>query len=69
MGDKMNREDLLTILCAGIHVAKVDENLDSTEKKLLSQLVEAMKLTEEERVMLTNRKLALSELIQNLSSD
>ena len=64
----VTREDLLIILCIGVHVAKVDERFDESEKKLLSQLAGLMKLTDEEKSSFKNRKETLSELIDRLSS-
>ena len=62
------REDLLTILCIGVHVAKVDDRFHELEKMLLGQLAGLMNLTDEEKSILKNRRATLSELIDRLSS-
>ena len=64
----VTREDLLTALCIGVHVAKVDRNFDETEKRILSELADLIKLTDDEKERLVNREATLAELIDRLSS-
>ena len=68
-GAMVTREDLLTILCIGVHVAKVDDRFHELEKMLLGQLAGLMELTDEEKSRLKNRRATLSELIDHISSN
>ena len=64
----VTRDDLVTILRIGIHVAKVDSSFDDMEKHLLLRLARAMKISDEERATMQQDGAKLSELIGRLSS-
>lgn len=65
----VTREDLLTILCFGAHVAKVDGHFHELEKKLLGQLAELMKITTDEKKRIMNREETLFDLLDQMSSN
>lgn len=64
----VTREDLLTALCIGVHVAKVDRNFVESEKRILGELADLIKLTDDEKERLVNREATLAEMIDRLSS-
>ena len=64
----VTREDLLTALCIGVHVAKVDQNFVESEKRILGELADLIKLTDDEKERLVNREATLAEMIDRLSS-
>lgn len=64
----VTREDLLTALCIGVHVAKLDQNFAESEKRILGELADLIKLTDDEKERLVNREATLAELIDRLSS-
>ena len=63
----VTRDDLLTILRIGIHVAKVDSSFDEEEKHLLLRLARSMNVRNDERATLREDGVKLSELIARLS--
>lgn len=68
MGD-ITREDLKIILLFALHMARVDEVFDVSEKKLLARFVELAHLSEEERTGLADAGRSLSHGLDSLSSD
>ncbi len=64
----VTREDLLTILTFGVHIAKVDGDFSQLEKFMLGQLAGLMDISAEEKTRLRDRKETLFELLDNMSS-
>jgi len=64
----ISREELLTIMLFGLHIAKIDNNMDVWERKMLVRFAEAIHLTDEERVGLSKGGVSLSEKMKNLNT-
>lgn len=63
----MTRDDLITILSFGVHLAKVDNDFVAWEKKALAAYAKAMNLTEEERLQMLSREVSLGRGLKQLS--
>jgi len=63
----ITRQDLLTILRFGIHVARVDSDFSPLERTLLKRLSDTIKLTAPEQKDLANGDASLATGLQKLS--
>ena len=65
----MTREDLKLILRMSIHMARVDQELNLEERRILMRFADAMRLSALERERLMGKTLTLGEALKKLSSD
>jgi len=65
----ISRDELMTILMFGVHIAKLDRNFDVWERKILSRFAAAMHLSEKERGALAHQRTSLIKGLQSLESD
>jgi len=64
----ITRQDLTTILLFGIHIAKIDDNFDVWEKRILKRFADRMHLSDAERAELLHQEISLGRELRNLSS-
>ena len=65
----VTREDLKLILRMSIHMARVDQELNLEERRILMRFADAMRLSALERERLMGKTLTLGEALKKLSSD
>ena len=66
--DSLTPRDIEIILTFALHVAKVDQEFDVYERKILRHLVAVMGVTEEMKEHLLQEEKFLNELLESLSS-
>jgi tellurite resistance protein len=65
---KISRDELMTILMFGVHIAKLDSNFDVWERKILARFAAAMRLSDKERGALAHQRISLSKGLHSLES-
>ena len=63
-----SREELKTILLFAVHLAKLDDDFDPWEKKILRRFATEMGLTDEEKQNLAQAKVSLIKSLRSLKS-
>lgn len=64
---ELTRDDLKTTLLFALHIARVDQDFDGSEKNILSRFIELVGFTDADRVELADAGKSLSERLNNLS--
>jgi tellurite resistance protein len=64
----ITRQDLRTILRFGIHIARVDNEFVTLEKKMLERIADSIGLTPQERQEIIQGEASLAEGLKRLSS-
>ena len=64
----ISRDELKTILLFAVHIAKIDDDFDPWEKKILRRFATEMGLTDEEKQELAQTKVSLVKSLRNLKS-
>ena len=64
----ISRDALKTILLFAVHIAKIDDDFDPWEKKILRRFATEMGLTDEEKQELAQTKVSLVKSLRNLKS-
>ncbi|MDH5753451.1 MAG: TerB family tellurite resistance protein [Deltaproteobacteria bacterium] len=65
---ELTSNDLKIILLFGIHIARIDGNMDPFEREMLSRFADAMKFSAKDKEELLTRKFSLAEGLRSLSS-
>ena len=64
---KLTRDDLKNMLRFGVHVAKVDGEMNEEERLTLVRFARAMKLSEQERNLMLKDEITLAQAMRRLS--